>query len=224
MNVPDGVHAFPQAIGEGDEARTFYPAAVETEKGILLIDVGFREQIERIGDHLDEVGADWTDVAGIVITHQDGDHASALAEVVERTGAPVYAHEECAPYVDGREHPIKGSDDERYPPATVDVELVAGVTFATEAGPMEVEFTPGHTPGHVSLYFPEDGFLLAADALTAEGGELHGPSEEFTLDMDRAYDSAMRLADRDVEHVLCYHGGYVPAGADRIREVVSERR
>lgn len=76
-----------------------------------------------------------------------------------------------------------------------------------------------------SLYeLPESGFLLAADALTAEGGDLAGPSQQFTLEMDRGLDSAMRLAERDVEGILCYHGGYVPVDAERIREVVGELR
>lgn len=84
---------------------------------------------------------------------------------------------------------------------------------------MEVVFTPGHAPGHVSLYFPEKRLLVAADALTADEDGLQGPSERFTLDMAGAAESVERLAALDVESVHCYHGGTVAADSDRIAEV-----
>ncbi|MEF8853821.1 MAG: MBL fold metallo-hydrolase [Haloarculaceae archaeon] len=150
--------------------------------------------------------------------HTDARNRRGGASVIEETDAVVFAHETCARYVDGREDPIKGEGD-RYPPVPVDVELVDGERFRTEAGPMEVVFTPGHAPGHVSLYFPEKRLLVAADALTADEDGLQGPSERFTLDMAGAAESVERLAALDVESVHCYHGGTVAADSDRIAEV-----
>jgi hypothetical protein len=42
--------------------------------------------------------------------------------------------------------------------------------------------------------------------------------------MDVALESAGRLAELDVGRVLCYHGGFVGAGNDRIAEVVRSAR
>ena len=218
MELATGVHAFPQTLDRGDRTATYHPAAVETGNGVLLLDVGFPGQLDRIAEHLEGISRDLDDVRGVVLTHQDGDHVSGLHEVVERTEATVFAHELAAPYVDGRMDPIKGGDD-RYPPVPVDVEIVDGVTFRTVAGPMRVVFTPGHAPGHVSLYVPDERLLIAADALTAGDGTLQGPSEAYTLDMDEAVSSLDRLADLDVERTLCYHGGFVEEGSDRIRAV-----
>lgn len=223
MELTDGVYALSQTIEREGATQTFHPAAVETPKGLLLVDVGYDELRDQFGAALADAGFDWSDVASVLITHQDGDHAGALASVVDETGAVVYAHGECAPYLDGREEPIKSPDGQRYPPATVDVELVDGVTFATAAGPMEVLFTPGHAPGHVSLYFPEQALLLAADALTADESGLQGPSERFTPAMDRALDSASRLADREIERTLCFHGGLVDEGSDSIARLVESQ-
>src|SRR5215217_2330221 len=39
------------------------------------------------------------------------------------------------------------------------------------AGGTRVIFTPGHTPGHLSLYLERPKVLVAGDALTAEGGQ-----------------------------------------------------
>jgi len=218
QELADGVYAFTEELDTETGTRAFHPSAVETGRGLVLLDAGLGGRADALGDELATAGFDWADVWAVLLTHQDGDHAGALATVVERTDAVVFAHPDCAPYVDGRRDPIKG-EGERYPPVPVDVEIPDGATFATTAGPMEVVFTPGHAPGHVSLHVPDERLLIAADALTAAEGELRGPSERFTLDMPGAKASAERLADLDVERVLCYHGGVAEADGDRIAVV-----
>lgn len=220
--LADGIYEFPQTLSHGDREVTIHPAAVETERGLLLVDVGYPDAVDQLEGNLSEAGFGWGDVWAALLTHQDGDHAGAIADVVERTDALVLAHEKCAPYVDGRFDPIKGDGDDRYPPAPVDVELTGGVRLRTAAGPLEVIFTPGHAPGHVSLYVPGERLLLAGDALTASEGELAGPNEEFTLDVEEAVESVGRLADEDVERTLCYHGGLVDQGTGAIARLWTE--
>jgi len=224
MEVTDGVYALPQTNDLGGRETTINPAAVETPKGLLLIDTGFQGLLDRIEANLADAGFDWDDVTGVLLTHHDGDHAGEVAGIVERTDAVVYAHPNCAPYVDGREAPFKSPDGQRYPPADVDVEIVDGVSFRTAAGPMDVVFTPGHTPGHLSLHFPEAGLLISGDAVTAADGHVQGPNEQFTPEWERALDSAERLAGLEFDRTLCYHGGLVEEGADRIGEVVDSLR
>ncbi|MFC7131752.1 MULTISPECIES: MBL fold metallo-hydrolase [Salinibaculum] len=224
MALPGGVYAFSQTVSRDGTDQTFHPSAVETAKGLLLVDVGFPGLTDQVEANLAEAGFDWSDVRGVVLTHQDGDHAGGLADLLERATPTVYAHERCAPYVDGRKSPLKSPDGERYPPADVDVELVDGVSFNTAAGPMDVVFTPGHAPGHVSLHLPEAGLLLAGDALTADADGLQGPNEMYTPDMDEALSSAERLADLDFDRTLCHHGGVVAEGTDRVADIVAAGR
>jgi len=216
QELTDSVYALTQSIETDEGSRAFHPAAVETERGLVLLDVGLPGQADTLADELGAAGFDWSDVWAVVLTHQDGDHAGSLATVVSETDAVVFAHETCARYVDGREDPIKGEGDDRYPPVPVDVELVDGERFRTNAGPMRVVFTPGHAPGHISLYFPDAKVLVAADALTADEDGLQGPSEHFTLDMAEAAESVGVLATLDIETVHCYHGGTVEADSERI--------
>jgi len=223
MELTSGVHALTETVERGDRSVTIHPAAVETPMGLLLVDAGYAGTLDQLDASLRDADLAIDDVRAVLVTHQDGDHAGALREVVDRTGAVVYAHANCVPYLDGRKEPIK-SEGERYSPVEVDVELVDGVSFRTAAGPMDAVFTPGHAPGHVSLHFPDADLLLAADALTADEDGLAGPSEQFTPEMDRALDSAARLADRGIERVLCFHGGFVAADSGRIREIVAARR
>lgn len=214
MPVPDSVHVFPQTLELDDHPdSTISPGAVETDRGLLLVDTGFPGHVDQVEANLADAGFGFEDVWGVVLTHQDPDHAGGLAAIAERADPVVFAHPVCAPYVDGREFPVK-LDDERYPPSPVHVEVTAGTRFDTRAGPMEVVFTPGHAPGHISLYFPEASFLASGDALHAPEGDLDGP--RFPMDEDEAVASVEKLAALDFDATLTQHGGVVEEGADAL--------
>ena len=66
--------------------------------------------------------------------------------------------------------------------------------------------TPGHTPGHVSLWRADDQAVIAGDAfittsqesvyaVMTQREELHGPPQYFTTDWDAAKLSVQKLAD-----------------------------
>jgi len=185
------------------ETRTFNPAVFELDDGIALVDVGLPGMAEALESQLDEHGYGFDDVRLILATHQDADHIGALPEVRHRTDATVMAHEADVPSIVGDAEPIKVRG-ERPPPAP-DVGIV-------------------HTPGHLSLYVPDARLLLAADALVGEGEQLAGPIDRATPDMATAIESVGDLAELDVDRTLCFHGGLVGAGSERIREIYDDRR
>ena len=111
---------------------------------------------------------------------------------------------------------------ERLEPVAVD-ERVENGTRLDLAGGTRAVFTPGHTPGHISLYLEGSKILIAGDALTAEGGYLNGPNPRATLDMSTAIRSTQRLADLDIDTIVCYHGGVVSEDANgQLRRVLRE--
>jgi glyoxylase-like metal-dependent hydrolase (beta-lactamase superfamily II) len=213
--IAPGVYALPLAFEPGEDAPLMYPAAVETDRGLVLVDTGFADHLDAVESHLAEAGFGLDDVALVVVTHQDADHAGGLAALADRTDVTTLAHADEAPYI-ARERPLL--KDREYPPARVDVELVDGVAFRTAAGEMRVVATPGHSPGHVSLYLPGERLLLAADAITAEEA-FDGPNEAATPDMDAATDSVGRLAELAVERTLCFHGGLVEHDRDQLGRI-----
>lgn len=215
MSETSAVYALPLAFERDEGEFVINPVAVETARGLILVDAGLPGAVEQLSVHLGDMGFDWEDVWAVVLTHHDGDHVGALPDVLDRTDAVVFAHREEVPYVDGREEPVKGGESVDVP---VDVELADDVAFRTEAGPMEVVETPGHSPGHVSLYFPDSNLLVAGDALTAEDG-LAGPKPHFTPEMDEATESVGKLSELDVDGIVCYHGGYVEADAEDVRSI-----
>jgi glyoxylase-like metal-dependent hydrolase (beta-lactamase superfamily II) len=57
--------------------------------------------------------------------------------------------------------------------------------------------------------------LLAGDAMVVEAGALMGPREAFTPDRPLALKSLEKLANYDIETVVCYHGGVYRGEANR---------
>ena len=82
------------------------------------------------------------------------------------------------------------------------------------AGGVTVLATPGHTPGHLSLYLNRTESLITGDALVSADGKLDGPMEQATPDMVAAKESVKKLAGLDVETIICYHGGLVNEDAN----------
>ena len=77
--------------------------------------------------------------------------------------------------------------------------------------------TPGHSPGHVSLWRDSDRALVAGDAvittrqelayaIATQAAELHGPPAYFTTEWDEARDSARRLAELEPGLLVTGHG------------------
>jgi glyoxylase-like metal-dependent hydrolase (beta-lactamase superfamily II) len=77
--------------------------------------------------------------------------------------------------------------------------------------------TPGHSPGHVSLWRESDRMLIAGDAFITtrqesayaaitQAPEMHGPPMYFTPDWERARKSVQTLADLEPQTVVTGHG------------------
>ena len=216
MRLASSVYAFPVTIDRDGREVTFHPAGVETDDGLVLVDTTLPDHLDDLEAALDDEEFRLRDVEHVVVTHEDGDHAGCLAALTEETDATVIASIGDSAVVEGDREPRGGS---AYPPADVDVRVTDGTELCTDAGPLRVVDTPGHTDGHVSLYLPDQTYLLAADALTADDGALRGPNPDFTEDMDLALDSVARLGDLDVDGVLAFHGGPVDATDADIREL-----
>ena len=235
MRIADSVHVLPiPRDSQGAAGFLNLSLILDDDNGNTLVDAGLPGQAEAIGAALAEAAIEVRELRRIIFTHQDLDHVGSGAVLVRQSGATVLAHPADAPHIEGRQTPLKFTPEmleqrpqmrevlERLEPVGVDEYLEDGDRLDL-AGGIVVIFTPGHTPGHLSLYLERPKVLVAGDALTAEGGHLNGPNPSMTLDMRPAMQSIRRLAELDVETIVCYHGGVVGEEANgQLRRVVQE--
>jgi glyoxylase-like metal-dependent hydrolase (beta-lactamase superfamily II) len=235
MRIADGVYVLPIPRGSR-EAEGFLSLTLilDDENGNTLVDTGLPAQAGAIDAALGEADIGVRDLARIILTHQDLDHIGSGAALVRQSGARVLAHPADAPYIEGELSPLKITPEmleqrpqmrevlKRLEPVRVDEHLEDGERL-DPAGGIRVIFTPGHTPGHLSLYLERSKVLVAGDALTAEDGHLNGPNPPMTLDVREAARSVSSLAELDVQTIVCYHGGVVGEDANgQLRRVVQE--
>lgn len=214
------VHAIALTVDYDGREISITPTVIETDRGLVLVDVGPETALDPLENELESLGYQLTDIWLVLMTHHDADHAAGLEALRSRVDVPVAAHPEEAPHIEGERAPIKSDP---YPGSEIDIELTAGSRLASTAGPVELLETPGHSPGHLSLYLPDERLLIAGDALVSDGDKaLSGPKPQFTPEMAQAYDSVEELAELAIDHVVCYHGGYAESGDERIAEIAAE--
>jgi glyoxylase-like metal-dependent hydrolase (beta-lactamase superfamily II) len=235
VKLNDDVHVLPLPMARDGQVAFFNVTLIlDPAAGATLVDTGLPGHQDAIASALAEVGLQIADLRRVIITHQDFDHVGSLRAVVDICGAEVLAHAAEVPTIDGTRLPRFAAPEvlEQRPelrpvvaafqPTAVDTPLQDGDRLDI-AGGVRVVFTPGHTPGHASLYLERSKTLITGDALSAEDGRLSGPNPGATIDMAEAARSARKLAALDVAAIVCYHGGVVSDDANgQLRRVADE--
>jgi glyoxylase-like metal-dependent hydrolase (beta-lactamase superfamily II) len=235
MRIANGVYVLPiPRSPQEPESFLNLTLIMDEQNGNTLVDAGLPNQTEAISAALVEAGIGVGDLRRIIFTHQDLDHVGSGAALVRQSDARVLAHPADAPYIEGSQRPLKPSPEmlkqrpqmrevlERLEPVGID-EYVEDGTRLDLAGGTRVISTPGHTPGHISLYVERSKVLIAGDALTAQRGSLNGPNPSMTLEIRTAIQSVRRLADLEIDTIVCYHGGVVSEDANgQLRRVIQE--
>lgn len=196
------------------------PDAETGEEAVTIIDAGWRlYQHRRIIEYLGRLGYGPGSVRQLISTHYHPDHVGGMAGLIEETGAPLAAHAVEAPHLAGEAgrrppNPVKPRWLRPFlwplltwmtPPSLPVANRLNGGDVLPLLGGATVVHTPGHTPGSISLHFPNEGVLLVADALQRYQGRLTLPSRWFSSDMAAARESVRRLSQLDFETICFSH-------------------
>ena len=176
----------------------------------------------------------------IVLTHGHFDHAGNALELAEHWDVPIYAHPLELPYLTGRS---------AYPPP--DPTIGGAIGFLSRFMPSKpYDFgariqplrdskvpgltdwryigTPGHSPGHISLFRESDRVLLAGDAFASMDMEswiglisakrtLARAGAPFNCDWAATRTSVQKLSDLRPDAVGCGHGKPYDSGPITLR-------
>lgn len=177
-------------------------AYVLGEREVIVIEPASprRREQARLFQALEEAGLV---VRAIFLTHHHIDHIGAVEALRERTGAPVWAHDETAARL----------------PFAVDRRVEHDERIEDDAGRLwRAAHTPGHAPGHLCL-LDDEGTVVAGDMVAGTGTILIEPSEG---NMRQYLDSLRRLRD-EARLLLPSHGPALPEASRVLDHYVSHR-
>jgi glyoxylase-like metal-dependent hydrolase (beta-lactamase superfamily II) len=216
------VHAF--LLDNGTGSLTLIDTLWDTDAGPIL------RQLRQIGRPV-------TDLRHIVLTHGHRAHLGGLATLKRLSGATVYAHEWESDIIGGdreaqrvslipgtplrpylRVYPLQAGlalGKGQHPPCPVDETLTEG----DRIGPLHVFHMPGHSPGHLSFYWPERRVLFSGDAI-ATWPAFNAGWPAFNLNRKQLWASIRRMAELEAEVVAVGHGNPLTMRArERVKEL-----
>jgi len=188
------------------------------EKDWVLIDTGLKSSEVKIKRMAASLFGSNSKPKCIILTHGHFDHTGSVIQLAEEWNVPVYSHYLELPYLTGKSY---------YPPPDPSVGggLMAWMSFMYPSKPIDLTgklyalpednsvhglkewryiHTPGHAPGHISLFRETDGTLIAGDAFVTTNQQsaiavmlqtkkVMGPPTYFTYDWEAANESVKKL-------------------------------
>jgi hydroxyacylglutathione hydrolase len=197
MKLFDNLYAYPWK-GNDNNCNSYLFAGALSQGRHVLVDPGhrvtpyYREAgLERLLDAMKRDGLADAPIGLVILTHGHPDHAESAIILCNESQALVAMHEADAPAFSAMGGKVDILLDEG--------SLELGETKSTV---LHVHHSPGHTPGHVTLYWPERCVLIAGDCIFYRStGRADLPGGDARV----LQQSIEKLSKLDVEHLLCGH-------------------
>ena len=176
----------------------------------VVVDPG--DEAERLIKAKDELGIET--VEAILITHTHFDHVGAVAPVAKATGAPVYVPEIEKPVLADIMAYVPWEGFGPFESYDADETLSGGEVLELAGMELDVIFTPGHSPGHVTYSVRGEDAIFSGDVLfQGSVGRVDLPGGDWPT----LADSIGRLLDSHSDSTVVHpgHMGLTTLGAER---------
>ena len=126
----------------------------------LIIDPG--EEAPKLLGAIEALGVT---LDAILLTHTHFDHVGAVAPVAKATGAPVYCPQLEVPVLQDVMAYVPWAGFGPYESWDPEQTVAGGETLQLAGFDVDVLFTPGHSPGHVTYAIEDEHALFSGDVL-----------------------------------------------------------
>ncbi|HDX9651036.1 MBL fold metallo-hydrolase [Bacillus wiedmannii] len=208
--------------------QCIYPSLLILNKELTLVDTGYINFLPLIEDAIVKYGYEMKNLKNIIITHYDDDHIGSLYDFkVKYPHINIIASEIESNYISGEiksERLVQAEEMLEHMPIEekefgewfiqqlknirhicVDEKVSDGQMILNDE--CQIVATPGHTSGHISLYFPDLECVITGDAAVQDNCELVIANPNFCLNIEKAEESLKRIKNLKAATYYCYHGG-----------------
>jgi len=182
-------------------------------KAKVLIDPGHSHLFSHVERGMAADGLDPAALELVIATHSHPDHFEGVEKFLDRPEVKIAIHPDGQEFLEkaGLEFArMLGMANPRY---RIDLNLVEG-DLEADGLKLQVFHTPGHSPGHICLYWPEAKVLFSGDLIFNQGvGRTDFPGGDGRL----LKQSIKRMSELQVETILAGHGPAVQ-GRDQVKK------
>jgi glyoxylase-like metal-dependent hydrolase (beta-lactamase superfamily II) len=192
-------------------SKTFQPLYTTTNIYLIgrrervMIDAGYAHKgsFQQVVHELQRLGN--PRVTHLIITHGHKDHFDGVEKIKRLTGAKVLAH-----YLE------TGAINGEFSQRLVDETLEDDDILEIDGSKLKTIHTPGHSNGHICLYFPDDKVLFTGDHIV-------GISTVVVKDMTAYLASLEKLLNYPAQKICPAHGPVMDDAQEKIKEYYDHR-
>ena len=223
---------------------------LEGDNEYLIIDPGMdiEDSFNALKSGLNEISIKIESITRVIATHSHGDHYGLADRIKQLSKAQIFLHEKDinsfnpegidmdelmqrmtqwnlstgVPPSDEQFRPPDGPGGMRRPaPTTPDVVMHDGETISIGKFNLQVVWTPGHSPGHVCLYEPNQKILFSGDhVLPIITPSIHLFPQSPANPLGNFLDSLNKVKKLDVSLVLPAHQHIFTDLPSRVDEII----
>ncbi len=207
MELTKGLFVYPWTNFSINNCNTYMIGGENS----ILIDTGLDSCLQGVLNDIKKDGFDSEKIELIITTHSHPDHFDGIKSFMEEN-TQMALHPEEDKFLKETGMGFYNMFGLQLPEYRVDIPLQEG-EFKVKNTAFEIYHTPGHSPGSISIYWPEKKALIVGDVIFQAGvGRTDFPGG----DGDLLKQSIERLSKLDIEYLLPGHGDIIQ-GRDNIQ-------